>query len=374
MGRNLRAVPSRFHGGGWRVSQCFREQHPSDGGSDARNGFDSAASIHVERDHLGCGIRDSGLALNEETMFVQSSAACSMPNSESPMSQQDIDDQNAFIASVGTAFDAGDDAINSLIQSLGGNPAGDTISGASGVPTTGTLDTSTAGIPVVPTNSVPVAMLPSITNPASWAWAPSPAPPILLPGGGSGYRAQHGETWNANRRRYRNASQPPQQQSNVPGNCPVIVPLVTTIPIPSVSVPSAAPPVVTTPSAATPAPSAPLPDCRTGNWCLDIMNGCVLSSQVSAQQLQACAVAGYAGNRNLYPAVAAAGGAGGGQYFGTPDPNPTPYSAGMSGLGQDASSAQASNAGIFSSSIEYVISGVVAAVVLGIMLKGRKKS
>ena len=57
-------------------------------------------------------------------MFLQSSEACNLPNSETPMSQQAIDDQNAFIANVGTAFDDGDDALNSLIQALGGNPGG----------------------------------------------------------------------------------------------------------------------------------------------------------------------------------------------------------------------------------------------------------
>ena len=297
-----------------------------------------------------------------------------MPNSESPMPQSDIDNQNAFIASVGTAFDQGDDALNSLIESLGGNPAGDTSSGSSGVPTTGTLDTSSPGIPVVPATGSPMALLPSITNPSSWAWAPSPANPILVPGGGSGYRAQHGESWNANRRRYRNA--PKQQTMNVPGNCPVIVPLITTIPIP-VSAPAPTPAPSPAPSSAPvapAAPSAPLPDCRTGNWCIDIRNGCVLQSQVSPQQLQACSMAGYAGNLNLFPAIAAAGGAGGGQFFGTPEPNPPPYTPGMSGFGQTDSAAQESNAGIFSSSIEYVISGVVAAVALGIILKGRKKS
>ena len=85
-------------------------------------------------------------------------------------------------------------------------------------------------------------------------------------------------------------------------------------------------------------------------------------------------MAGYAGNLNLFPAIAAGGGAGGGQFFGTPEPNPPPYTPGMSGFGQTDSAAQESNAGIFSSSIEYVISGVVAAVALGIILKGRKKS
>lgn len=299
-------------------------------------------------------------------MFVQSTAACSLPNSETPMSQQAIDDQNAFVASVGTAFDAGDDAINSLIETLGGNPAGDTDSGAAGVPTTGTLDTSIPGIPVVPSASYPVSLLPTLSDPSSWAWAPSPAPPILLPGGGSGFRSQPGEVWNGNRRRYRNIK-PPQ---TVPGNCPVVVPLVTTIPIPYTA------PVATSATPASgPAPAipAPTPDCRTGNWCIDIRNGCVLDSQVSPDQLQACAEAGYNGNLNLFPAIAAAGGAGGGAFFGTPDPNPPPYTPGMSGFGQD-NSAQASNAGIFSNAIEYVISGVVAAIALGVILKGRKTS
>ena len=319
-------------------------------------------------------------------MFIQSSEQCSMPNSETPMSQAAINAQNAFIAAVGTAFDQGDDALDDLITQLGGNvPSNDTTSGAAGVPTTGTLDTDLAGVPVVPTspNAPATPTVPVLSVPSSWAWAPSPASPIMLPGGGAGYRAPKGEQWQGNRRRYTNRSGArstnPGYSNAAPAGCPTIIPLVTTIPVPTVVPASPAPSAPSapgTPPAVSSAPAAPLPDCRTGNYCLDIMNGCVLPSQVSPQQLQICSQAGYAGNRSLFPAIAAAGGAGGGAYFGTPEPNPPPYTgSGMSGLGQDDSAAvEAANAGIFSSAIESIITGVVAALALGVILKSKKFS
>ena len=319
-------------------------------------------------------------------MFIQSSEQCSMPNSETPMSQAAINAQNAFIAAVGTAFNQGDDALDDLITQLGGNvPSNDTTSGAAGVPTTGTLDTDLAGVPVVPTspNAPATPTVPVLSVPSSWAWAPSPASPIMLPGGGAGYRAPKGEQWQGNRRRYTNRSGArstnPGYSNAAPAGCPTIIPLVTTIPVPTVVPASPAPSAPSapgTPPAVSSAPAAPLPDCRTGNYCLDIMNGCVLPSQVSPQQLQICSQAGYAGNRSLFPAIAAAGGAGGGAYFGTPEPNPPPYTgSGMSGLGQDDSAAvEAANAGVFSSAIESIITGVVAALALGVILKSKKFS
>ena len=319
-------------------------------------------------------------------MFIQSSEQCSMPNSETPMSQAAINAQNAFIAAVGTAFNQGDDALDDLITQLGGNvPSNDTTSGAAGVPTTGTLDTDLAGVPVVPTspNAPATPTVPVLSVPSSWAWAPSPASPIMLPGGGAGYRAPRGEQWQGNRRRYTNRSGArstnPGYSNAAPAGCPTIIPLVTTIPVPTVVPASPAPSAPSapgTPPAVSSAPAAPLPDCRTGNYCLDIMNGCVLPSQVSPQQLQICSQAGYAGNRSLFPAIAAAGGAGGGAYFGTPEPNPPPYTgSGMSGLGQDDSAAvEAANAGVFSSAIESIITGVVAALALGVILKSKKFS
>ena len=319
-------------------------------------------------------------------MFIQSSEQCSMPNSETPMSQAAINAQNAFIAAVGTAFNQGDDALDDLITQLGGNvPSNDTTSGAAGVPTTGTLDTDLAGVPVVPTspNAPSTPTVPVLSVPSSWAWAPSPASPIMLPGGGAGYRAPKGEQWQGNRRRYTNRSGArstnPGYSNAAPAGCPTIIPLVTTIPVPTVVPASPAPSAPSapgTPPAVSSAPAAPLPDCRTGNYCLDIMNGCVLPSQVSPQQLQICSQAGYAGNRSLFPAIAAAGGAGGGAYFGTPEPNPPPYTgSGMSGLGQDDSAAvEVANAGVFSSAIESIITGVVAALALGVILKSKKFS
>lgn len=319
-------------------------------------------------------------------MFIQSSEQCSMPNSETPMSQAAINAQNAFIAAVGTAFNQGDDALDDLITQLGGNvPSNDTTSGAAGVPTTGTLDTDLAGVPVVPTspNAPATPTVPVLSVPSSWAWAPSPASPIMLPGGGAGYRAPKGEQWQGNRRRYTNRSGArstnPGYSNAAPAGCPTIIPLVTTILVPTVvpaSPAPSAPSAPSTPPAVSSAPAAPLPDCRTGNYCLDIMNGCVLPSQVSPQQLQICSQAGYAGNRSLFPAIAAAGGAGGGAYFGTPEPNPPPYTgSGMSGLGQDDSAAvEEANAGVFSSAIESIITGVVAALALGVILKSKKFS
>jgi len=309
-------------------------------------------------------------------MYVQSTEACSLPNSETPLTQAQIDNQFAFGQSVGTAFEDGDATLNDLIQQMGGNPAGATVSGAQGVPTTGTLDTDIAGIPVVPSspNATPQALTPDINNPSSWAWAPSPAAPVILQGGGSGYKAPQGEQRRGNRRRYTNvltqAQQQPFSPANwPPSNCPVIVPLVTAIPVPG-SVPSTP---AAAPTAPTPAAAAPVTDCRTGNWCLDIMNGCVLSSQVSPQQLQACSAAGYVGNKNLFPAIAAAGGAGGGAYFGTPDPNPAPYSPGMSGFGQDDSAAvQAANAGLFDNVFESIITAVATAAAFAILWKNKK--
>jgi hypothetical protein len=311
-------------------------------------------------------------------MYVIGTDACDLPNSETPMSQAAIDQEDAFLSSVGSAFDGGDAALNGLITQLGGNPGGATASGASGIPTTGTLDISSPGVPVVPDSQAPAAaLLPDVTNPASWAWAPSP--PQIVPGGGAGGRSS-GRT-----RRYVNSgtktsnAAPRWGSGGPPPGCPTIIPLVTTIPLPS-DVPTAPQPVaiavpVPTQTAPPPAPAAPLPDCRTGNWCLDIRNGCVLPSQVTPQQVQICSQAGYVGARSLYPAIAAAGGAGGGAFFGTPDPNPIPYNpAGMSGLGQDdAASVQAANSSIFSSAIESVITGLVAAAALGVILKGRKK-
>ena len=312
-------------------------------------------------------------------MFLDGSEACSYQNSETPMPQSAVDGQLAYLNSVGTAFDQGNAALNDLVLALGGSP-NNTSEGGAGVPTTGTLDLSVPGIPVVPSANYPVSTRADVNDPAFWAWALSPRQsrrhwgpggvptpggggfsysptnPIVLPGGGSRYRTpKHGGM----PRRYRNI--PPVSDS-----CPTIIPLTSAVPPPS------APPqmpAAVAPPALPVTPMGPVADCRTGNICNDIRRGCVLASQVSPQQIIACAVAGYAGNLNLYPAIAAAGGADGGAYFGSVDLNPPPYSPSM-GLGDTA---QDANANLFSNSLEYAISGLVGALAVALLWRGKKK-
>jgi len=90
-----------------------------------------------------------------------------------------------------------------------------------------------------------------------------------------------------------------------PGPAPEIVPIES-----SFSYETAPTPLTTTPiQPVLPIPPAGAPkDCRTGNICVDLRNGCVLSSSVPTAQLLACAQAGVVGNYNLYPAIAAQGG------------------------------------------------------------------
>ena len=118
---------------------------------------------------------------------------------------------------------------------------------------------------------------------------------------------------------------------NLNGKAPRIVPVTSEFsyaPAPSPLVTNPIVPVPVIPPAGTP----PQADCETGNICLDIRNGCVLSSQVTPAQLLACAAAGYVGNLNRYPAIAAAGGARGGMFLGDPLPNPPQYNIGMGAL------------------------------------------
>ncbi len=117
---------------------------------------------------------------------------------------------------------------------------------------------------------------------------------------------------------------------------PTVLPLQTVLsfapeqPVSTVPIPNKAQPV------STPAKLAEC-DVSAATICGALRDGCVLSSQVSTEQLLACSQAGWVGNRNLFPALAARGGAQGGRYFGTlnPSPDPPADSAGMSGLVDD---------------------------------------
>lgn len=101
------------------------------------------------------------------------------------------------------------------------------------------------------------------------------------------------------------------------------------IPVPTVLTPSSGvgPPTVPAPSGA-PAPSGgacpPQSACMTGNICLDLKRGCVSSSQLTSDQLLACAEAGYTGMENYFPCVIA-NLPNPAPQFGTPLPNPPPY-------------------------------------------------
>lgn len=137
------------------------------------------------------------------------------------------------------------------------------------------------------------------------------------------------------RPQFGNQATRPSRSCDLPPAAPRVVPITnafvyTPAPAPLTTTPIT--PVVPIPPAgapASPGPPAAQQDCQTGNICIDLRNGCVLSSQVDVAQLLACAKAGYVGNLNKYPAIAGRGGAQGGKFFGTPMPNPPQFNPGM---------------------------------------------
>jgi hypothetical protein len=226
---------------------------------------------------------------------MYTSQPCSYPNSQSPMPASAIADQDARIAAAGQIFDNGDSTLNNLIVALGGNPAGTGSGGAapggSGVATGSTLVPGPNG---------------------SLVWAPPPPFP---------FRPYFPWAGGPNGRGYKRCL------------VPEVLPLVTVLPMPA---PPAAPVAAAPIRAAAPPPPPPAApaECSVNpsTICAAIQSGCVLSSQVSPAQLAACSKAGWAGNFNQYPALAARGGAQGGKYFG--DVNLSPSSpAGLAGFG-----------------------------------------
>lgn len=334
-------------------------------------------------------------------MYVRGTEACSLPNSETPMSQDAIDQQSAFGQTVGTAFEQGNDALNSMLQELGGNPAGATLEGASGVPTTGSLDTDYVGIPVVPYagSAPPMALLPDINNPGSWAWQPSPNPqtgqpqngngygrspfssdgpgfqsglgqagftpspasPIVVPGGGAGYRAPQGEQrTQGQRRRYTNAPKHTSVSWQPPANCPTVVPLVTAIPIPGVSgeVPVNYRGSGVAMHAGTGSPGVQLPSSAGGA-------NIPVSGLVAPGPGPAAAPGpAYQAETILTP----------GNPYGIFPNVPANYAGfGPQGMGQANAAAQATNADVFSNAFEYAISGLIAVIATALFVKMRRK-
>lgn len=224
-------------------------------------------------------------------MYTQ--IACNEPNSQSPISAQAIAATNATLQSVADSMTSGNAALNDLILDLYGNPSGMQVPGNSGVPTGNQ--------------------------------------PVPLPGGGVAWVPVPGSS-----------SMFPQWAFDRPGSgfipvdlrrrcaLPVVLPLQTIF-----ATGPAAPVSTINPSGIVPvsAPPVALPECAVNadTICSALRDGCVLSSQVSPEQLYACSKAGYAGNLNKYPAIAARGGAQGGKFFGSLNLNPAPFSPGLGG-------------------------------------------
>lgn len=228
-------------------------------------------------------------------MYTQN--PCSVPNSETPLTPSDISAGDARLAASDVVFDSGNSVLGNLIAFLGGNPS--TVSGV--------LTSGGSG-------GDPSAALPG--------GAGIPTGAYLGPGSGGRRVRWYPPRYNA-KLLFPSAGDTYTKRGLPAKRCvvPDILPLVQVFPIPRI----AAPPLPQAVPTAPPPPAAA--DCgpvTSANVCGLIGDGCVLSSQVSPAQLAACSAAGYAGNRNLYPAIAARGGAAGGKYFGDVNLAPAP--------------------------------------------------
>lgn len=203
-------------------------------------------------------------------MFVRQAAACSAPNSETPMSAGRIDRQASRVSSVGAAFTSGNEALFGLVNRLGGNSPG-VMRGDSGIPTT--------GVPLSPT------------------WLPTR--------GRGGAGGAGSGLWNGTD--FAGGGDRSLSFDCVP---PAVVPVVTVLSVPIVATPAASVPAprATPQPAAVPAPSVPAvrcadpPECTPTpeNICRNIRDGCYLDSQTSQRQKFACSWAGWAGNTNYF--------------------------------------------------------------------------
>ncbi len=104
-----------------------------------------------------------------------------------------------------------------------------------------------------------------------------------------------------------------------PAPAPKVIAVPTTVPAPA---PILAQHPTAQPGATWACP--PQSQCQTGNICLDLKRGCVMSSQVSLEQVVACSKAGYSGNEAFFPCLIPQGP--NLPYLGTPMPNPPQYS------------------------------------------------
>jgi hypothetical protein len=271
-------------------------------------------------------------------MYVQQGAACTQPNSSTPMSQAEINRQNWRVARVGRRFVAGNVALNDIVQKLGGIGIGpvpgaavlaraadfrNAPSGNTAILGDGSLyggRVSIAGAPdyVPPDSGIPVAMGGTVVGSAaafgdeglapgasgssiSTAGLPSGvAAPASSDGSGAGNPGLYG-WWD-----------PRRVAPAVACAVPMVLPMMTVFPIPMggpTSSPAAPGPVASPggPKPKTPAPSpgptvtpgGPAPKFpTTGNVCLDLMLNYVLQDQLTQNQVIQCALKGYSGIKN----------------------------------------------------------------------------
>lgn len=259
-------------------------------------------------------------------MYV--SNQCGMRNSTSPITQAMIDGQNA--------------RMNARVQVMsdGNSDMADLIAALTPPSPTGNCDDLTNSIALIAGSPWPVGGGPAESSPATVAGpasgvpgavAASPSPAGVTASGTPAASGSSVATYGRGRGRrgspffgHARQRQAGRQISNFscagPG-APSAAGAAKVIPVPAIATPSAP-----TPSA----PSAPAwqcpgqAQCRTSNICLDLKRGCVASSQVTQQQIEACAAAGYTGNEDFFPC--AIGPNQNLPFLGAPMPNPPPYS------------------------------------------------
>lgn len=242
-------------------------------------------------------------------MYVDQASSCGLPNSATPMSQARIDAQNGRVARAGGYFDRGNQAMSDIVGKLTPPPPSGQCSD---------FESSLVFGPVLPfawpSPAAIAARSGSGGGPGTQAILPpsSPQPASGANSGGGGLGPGSGRYWDSYPRG--NLTRGAAQFFARP--CPPSVVIALPAPRPA----AAAPPARTIPVAA-PAPAvlAPAPAaapafdpiaaqraCRTSNICLDIMKGCVSTSQVTPRQYQACAASGYNRILPLFPDISRA--------------------------------------------------------------------
>jgi hypothetical protein len=263
-------------------------------------------------------------------MYVSYGAACTFPNSSTPMSKARIARQDAHVARVGARFIRGNAALDSLVTRLGGTGIGP-VPGADPQPGAADFRNSPSCATGVTSGGQYGGRLlaVSVPPPPSFGGKWLPVSPLAMgahPGAASGNVVAPGGAGIAD------ASPRAPSPAGVACIYPVVKPLQTVFP--AVAPVRSPGPVVATVAPMTAAPIAPAvavskPDpallclnITPDNVCEAARAGCFLYDQLDPQQWLACARAGWSGNQNLYPWVLMRGGAQNGRRFGMVNAQP----------------------------------------------------